>query len=150
MINKLSIERQKEIEKEVSGDTKKYLENCLNNYSEYISVAQKLFYEVYNKIAQYDQKYNILNHLSEYDEATKANDIDLQIIILKESVKQGIYTPATYERLAKAYEKKNDIESAYKVCITWFETDFWKLPNTANGSLRILKRLKRLEEKYGV
>lgn len=147
MINKLSIERQKEIEKEVSGDTKMYLENCLNNYSEYVSVTQKLFHEVYNKIAQYDQKYNILNHLSEYDEATKANNIDLQIIILEESIKQGIYTPVTYERLAKAYEKKNDIESAYKVCILWFETDFWKLPNTANGSLRILKRLKRLEKK---
>ena len=50
MLEKITIERQKEIEKEVFGDTKKYLENCLDNYSEYVSVAQKLFPEAYNKI----------------------------------------------------------------------------------------------------
>lgn len=150
MVENITIARQKEIEKEVFGDTKKYLENCLNNYSEYVSVAQKLFPELYNKIRYYDQKYNILDQLTEYDDATKTNNIDLQIIILKQEIERGIYTPATYERLAKAYEKKNDLESAYKVCIAWFETDFWKLPNTANGSLRILKRLDQLEEKYGI
>ena len=149
MLEKITIERQKEIEKEVFGDTKKYLENCLDNYSEYVSVVQKLFPEAYNKIRYFDQKYNILDHLTEYDDATKANNIDLQIILLKREIERGIYTPGTYERLAKTYEKKNDIESAYKACIAWFETDFWKLPNTADGSLRILKRLKRLEEKYG-
>jgi tetratricopeptide (TPR) repeat protein len=148
MLEKITIERQKEIEKEVFGDTKKYLENCLNNYSEYVSVAQKLFPAVYNKIGYYDQKYKILEHLAEYDNAIKANNIDLQIILLKREIERGIYTPGTYERIAKTYEKNNDIESAYKACIAWFKTDFWKLPNTADGSLRILKRLERLEKKY--
>ncbi|MBK0368527.1 hypothetical protein [Flavobacterium agrisoli] len=135
---------------EVSGDTKKYLENCLSHYSEYVSVAKIIFPDAYKKMIQYDQKYKIQNYLSEYDDATKVNDIDLQISILKQGIKQGIYAPMIYERLSKAYEKKKNIESAYITCIAWFETDFWKLPNTANGSLRILKRLKRLEKKYHV
>lgn len=142
----ISLERQKEIQVEVLGNVKRYVENCSNNYSEYVSASLKLFPEQYKKITTFDEKYDILKHLSEYDAATESSILDLQIKILKKVIKDGIYTPGTYERLAKAYEKNNDPESAYKTCLSWFETDFWKLPNTSNGSLRILKRLDRLEK----
>ena len=142
----LSQNRLKEIESEVYGDTQKYLENCSRNYSEYISAAQKLFPNLYKEIELFEKNYPLLEHLSDYEKAKINDDLESQIAVLKKGIENRIYTPATYDRLAKAYEKKKEIKLAYDVCVKWFETNYWKLPNTCKGSLRILKRLKRLEK----
>ena len=52
-----------------------------------------------------------------------------------------------YDRLAALYSKEKDFQKAYKVCKKWFDSIYWKIPNCANGSIKILDRMERLESK---
>lgn len=117
----------------------------MNNYLEYVSAAFVLFPELYNRIDEFDRRINFDDYYAYYSEALKSNDLEAQINILNEAIGYGIYTPYTYDNLAKAYEKKKEVIKAHSICLAWFETGYWKLPNMSNGSLKLLKRLKRLE-----
>ncbi len=135
-----------QVKKEIETDRKKYFENCRLNYSAYTSIAIKLFSDIYKNMEEMDKlgdpwtKYN-----SKASEIKK--DIDSEIEILENAVADKVYTPGTYNRLAVLYGKKKDYKSAYLVCKKWFELDYWKLPNTAGGSLNILERMEKLEKK---
>ena len=135
-----------QVKKEIATDKKKYFENCRLNYSEYTSIAIELFSGIYTKMEEMDKtgdpwtKYN--------SKASKIkNDEDAEIEILEKAVANKVYTPGTYNRLAVLYGKKKDYKSAYLVCDKWFKLDFWKLPNTARGSLNLLERMEKLEKK---
>ena len=141
--------RLAEIRNEIDGDVRLYLKNCSENYLEYVMAAQALFPDLYKRIENFDAKFDLLEYLSKVDEAKKAKDSETDIGLLKEGLDKTIYTPATYDRLALKYERNGNLEKARDACLRWFETDYWKLPNMSKGSLRILKRLERLEKKYG-
>ncbi len=135
-----------QVKKEIETDRKKYFQNCRLNYSEYTLIAIKVFSDIYKKIEEMDKlgdpwtKYNL-------KASTIKNDIEAEIEILENAVADKVYTPGTYNRLAILYGKKKDYKSAYSVCEKWFELNFWKLPNTARGSLNILERMEKLEKK---
>lgn len=138
----------KQIQFEISTNKRLYLQNCKQNYSQYINASLKMFSPVYEKMNKIDSqgdpwtKYNSIS-----DQLKKDGDIDGEIDLLNEAVSNEVYTPSTYERLSKLYEEKKDFLNAYNICKKWFELDYWKLPNTSTGSLRILDRMEKLEKK---
>lgn len=144
--SELSNERLAEIKNEINGDIRIYLKNCSENYLEYINAVQKLFPEVYEQMEKFDSELDMISYLSDLDKAKKSKDARTEYGLLKNGVEKRIYTPATYDRLAMLHEKNGQLEKVRDVCLTWFETDFWKLPNTWKGSLRILDRLEKIEK----
>ena len=145
----LSQKRLSEIENEIHGDIKEYFKNCSENYLEYVTAAQKLYPDVYAQMEKYDSEFDLSHYLSKIDRVRKRKDLAGEIELLKEGVDNNIYTPATYSSLAVKLEKNGHLEKALDICLKWFETDYWKLPNTWKGSLQILDRLEKLEKKYG-
>jgi hypothetical protein len=141
-------EKEERIKKEIEGDLRKYLENCSENYEEYVVAVRNIHPELYQKIETFDLNFNLSKYLLEIDNFRKEKDTEGEIKLLKNAVKMGIYTPATYDRLATIYEKNKELEKARNVCLIWFETDYWKLPNTNRGTLRILNKLEKIEKKY--
>lgn len=144
----MSKEKEERIKKEIEGDLRKYLENCSENYAEYVAVVRNIHPELYQKIETFDLSFDLSNYLTEVDNLRKEKNIEGEMELLKNAVKKRIYTPATYDRLAMLYEKNKDLEKAKNICLIWFETDYWKLPNTNRGTLRILNRLEKIEKKY--
>lgn len=51
-----------------------------------------------------------------------------------------------FEKLAKIYSKNKKFTEAHAVCIKWLSGEFWKIPNMATTSLRILDRFESLEK----
>ena len=136
------------VEKEIYEDKKQYLINCKDNYSEYINVAQKLFPDVYKRMHEIDKKGDPWNkYNSKAEKFKKDKNIIEEIKILNKAVTDKVYTPGTYERLAILYGKNKDYESAYDVCKKWFDLDYWKLPNSASTSIRLLERMEKLKLK---
>ena len=146
--NEISEERIKQIENEILTDKKLYLQNCRDNYSEYVATAQKLFPETYDKMEKIDAKGDPwTKYNSRAQQYKKDKDVSGEIAILEKAVADKVYTPATYERLAILYGKKKDIQAAYDICKKWFDSDYWKIPNMATGSIRLLERMEKLEGK---
>ena len=141
-------ELENKILDELSSSPKEYLENCLNNYSDYLKVAQKLFKESYIKMQLFDSEGDPwLRFNSKAEEFRKINDLNKEIELLELAIKKGIYTPYTYERLAIIYSKNKELQKAYRVCKNWFDSPFWMIPNMASTSLKLFERMKKLESK---
>lgn len=137
---------QSQLEKEILTDKRKYFENCKIHYAEYVHLAQNLFYDIYAEIKQMDLEGNPWTKYNSIA-AESRNDEKAEIKILKEAVDNCVYTPGTYDRLAILYSKRKKYQKAYDVCKKWFELEFWKLPNTSGGSLRILNRMEKLKKR---
>ena len=136
---------------ELENDLELYLTHCKNNYVKYVKVAQVIFKDIYDKMNLFDySKSNPADINYKAKELQKVNELETEIDVLQEAIYSEIYTPWTYERLAIIYIKQKEFEKAYKVCMKWFELDYWKLPNTSDGSLRILKRINNLEKKLNI
>src|SRR5690606_38465623 len=136
------------VEKEIFQDRKQYLKNCKDNYSEYIEIAQELFPDIYKRMEEIDEKENPWNkYNSKAEQFKNDNNVLEEIKILEKAISDKVYTPGTYERLAILYGKNKDYELAYEVCKKWFDSDYWKIPNTASTSLRLLERMEKLKVK---
>lgn len=136
---------------EMNTDKELYLTNCKSSYSLYLFAAQKLFKGVYTqleKIKPGQDAYSLYNSKSE--KLKRKKDFEAEQAVLEKAVQNLVETPGTYERLAILYSKNKRYNDAYSVCKKWFETDYWKLPNTATTSLKILRRRKRLENKLNL
>ena len=124
---------------------REYLNLCTQNYAEAVSIAQELFPEQYEKANTGMDPFD-----SFYDkaiEAKKRGNTQEEIRILETAVHHGSAMPYCYERLAIAHSKQENHEQAYEVCVKWFDSVFWKLPNASTSSLRLLDRLEKLREK---
>jgi 23S rRNA A2030 N6-methylase RlmJ len=66
---------------------------------------------------------------------------------LESLIEKEIFVVGLYEYLAKIYSKNKETQKAYLVCKKWFESKYWKSPNMATTSLRILDRMEKLEIK---
>jgi len=150
MVSEQLIERIKE---ELERDKKIYLQNCKDNYDEYVKVAQILFKEYYDNSFQLFKKnwdpYNVyiskaikLKEAGLFDEEKK-----LLIIATDDS---NTDTPYAYERLAIIYSKEKNYKKAYDVCRKWFNSIYWKIPNMATTSLGLLDRMEKLEKKLTI
>ena len=124
---------------------REYLDLCRENYAEAVSVTRELFpdyYECHFETMELSGNY--------YDKALRMKqrgDVEGEIRILETAIKGGVDLPVCYERLAVLYSKQKNYKRAYEVCAKWFESVFWKLPQTSTSSLRLLDRLEKLKEK---
>lgn len=140
-------ERLEEIKKEALTDKKQYLLN-LKNSDEYRDASMIIFKSVYRKMDKIDKSGDPwLKYNSKAEEFKKNNDVFGEIQLLEKAISDEVYTPFTYERLAILYSKNKDYKSAIEVCKKWFETDYWKIPNMLSGSLKLMERLEKLENK---
>lgn len=145
---KISAKRLQEIQNEIKTNKKLYLENCVENYSEYIHAAKILYPAAYHKIEDIEKN---KQYLFQYNlkslEYKKLKDINSEINILLEAVEEKTYTPYSYERLAILYSKEKNYTAAFKICEKWFDSEYWMIPNMSGGSLRILNRLEKIKLK---
>lgn len=122
-----------------------YLNFCSENRFESLEAAKEMFNQYYNNLVDNNNAWTDFN--SKAEEARKNGNAEEEKRILKSAIDSKVDTPATYDRLALLLEKERNFEDAKKICEIWFDSLYWKIPNMAKGSLRILKRWKRLKQK---
>jgi hypothetical protein len=124
-----------------------YLRFCKENYTTAVSVGQVLFPAYYKQMRQQldtgDDAWHKYN--SKAEQAREAGQTDTELAILAQAVDAGVDTPGTYERLAVLLGKQKEHQKAYEVCRKWFSGDYWKIPNAATTSLRLLERMEKLK-----
>ncbi len=146
MVNKALLDR---IKNEIEEDKRGYLENCKNNYSEYVEVAQTLFKEYYTSMLKLlDEKRDPYTlYISKAIKCKEEKDMDGEKKYLRLVVENNADTPYAYERLSILYSKEKNYQEAYNICKKWFDSIHWKIPNMASTSLRLLDRMEKLEGK---
>jgi len=134
------------IKKDIEEDKRTYLQNCKEHYSKYIEVAQILFKEYYD-IPSRKQDSWYENFTEKALEAKQNKETETEKQILEMAIDDKIDAPYVYDRLAVLYSKEKDFQKAYEVCKKWFNIIYWKIPNMATKSLKILDRMEKLEKK---
>ncbi len=143
---------------------REYLNVCKTNYAEAVSVAQELFPEFYKgdvsigylpprspseilhgKVIPPEDPFDSL--YSKTMKKKEQRNTDEEIQILETAVANHSKMPYPYERLAILYSKAKNHKRAYEVCMEWFDSGFWKMPNSSTTSLRLLDRLEKLRGK---
>jgi len=143
MINKQIVAR---IEKEIKDDKRTYLQNCRENYEQYIKVAQILFKDFYEQLSNNWDPYIV--YISKAIKLKEAGHFDEEKNILVIAVNdKNTYVPYPYQRLAIIYSKEKNYKKAYDICKKWFDSVYWKIPNAATTSLALLDRMEKLEKK---
>jgi len=146
MVSKTLLDK---IKNEIEGDKRVYLENCRNNYSKYVGAAQILFEEYYkSRLKLSDEKKDPYTlYISKAIKCKEEKDVDGEKKYLKSAVENNVDTPYAYERLSILYSKEKNYQEAYNICKKWFDSLYWKIPNMASTSLRLLDRMEKLEGK---
>ena len=137
------------IKNEIARDKRGYLENCKNNYSEYVEAAQILFEEYYKSMLKLldEKKDPYTLYVSKAIKCKEEEDIEGERKYLTLAVENNADTTYAYERLAILYSKEKDYQEAYNICKKWFDSLYWKIPNMASTSLSLLNRMEKLEGK---
>jgi Tfp pilus assembly protein PilF len=55
--------------------------------------------------------------------------------------------PSPYEQMTGFFIKEKNYQSAHGICERYFESENWKKPQYATASLKMLDRLRKLENK---
>jgi tetratricopeptide (TPR) repeat protein len=124
---------------------REYLDLCGQNYAEAVSLSIELFPDYYKKAPKVMAL--SANYYNKASDMKEQGNVEGEIRILETAIQGGVDLPACYERLAVLYSKQKNYKRAYEVCTKWFDSVFWKLPQTSTSSLRLLDRLEKLERK---
>ena len=124
---------------------REYIDLCRQNYAEVAEVSRELFPDYYKEVPKVMALSGSL--YGKAMEMKERGDVEGEIRILENAIQGGGNLPAFYERLAVLYSKQKDYKRAYEVCTKWFDSVFWKLPQTSTSSLRLLGRLEQLKKK---
>ncbi len=137
------------IRNEIEGDRRLYLENCKNNYSNYVEAAQILFKDYYESMLKLldERKVPYTLYISKAIKCKEEKDMDGEKEYLGLAIKNNADVPYAYERLSILYSKEKNYQEAYNICNKWFDSLYWKIPNMASTSLRLLDRIESLEGK---
>lgn len=130
---------------------REYLCYCKDNYVEAVEAAKEMFPYYYSGgdiLGKSDDIWG--QYSSKAEEAKREQNIESEIDILRSVVEANIAYPYAYERLATLYGKHKRDKEAYEVCLRWFESDHWKIPNAATTSLQLLERLEKLEKRLKI
>lgn len=144
----MSALKEKMIELLEQDQKREYLELCRQNYSEAVAITQEFFPSYYNEMFKTMEHYG--NYYGKALEMKKRGDVEGEIRVLETAIQDGTDLPICYERLATLYSKQKNYKSAYEVCMKWFDSVFWKLPQTTTSSLRLLDRLEKLKVKVSL
>jgi tetratricopeptide (TPR) repeat protein len=137
----MSILKTRMIELIEQDRKREYLNLCIQNYTQAVEIIRELYPEYYRGEDPFDNLYN------EAMEKKQLKVMQEEIHILETAIAKNSVMPYCYERLAILYSKQQDDKRAYEVVMKWFDSGFWKIPNSATSSLRLLDRLGKLEKK---
>ena len=118
-----------------------FLNLCIQNYAEAVGIIRELYPEYYKSGDPFDSLYN------KAMENKKLKATQEEIRILETAIAYNSIMPYCYERLVILYSKQQNYKRAYEVCMKWFDSGFWKIPNSATSSLHLLGRLEKLERR---
>ena len=141
----MSTLKEKMVELLEQDRKQEYLDICRQNYAEAVSITEELFPFYYKELPNI----MVLSE-SQYNKALEMKnngDIEGEVRILETVIQDGTDLPFCYERLAVLYSKQKNYKRAYEVCMKWFDSVFWKLPQMSTSSLRLLVRLEKLKGK---
>jgi len=137
----MSTLRTRMIELIEQGRKREYLNLCIQNYTEAVEIIRELYPEYYTGGDPFDSIYN------EVMENKKLKATQEEIHILETAIANSSIMPYCYERLVILYSKQQNYKRAYEVGMKWFDSGFWKIPNSATSSLHLLDRLEKLGKK---
>ena len=137
----MSTLRTKMIELIEQDRKREYLNLCTQNYTEAVEIIGELYPEYYKSGDPFDSLYN------EAMENKKLKATQEEIRILETAIANNSIMPYCYERLVILYSKQQNYKRAYEVCMKWFDSGFWKIPNSSTSSVNLLYRLEKLERK---
>jgi len=80
-------------------------------------------------------------------EAANCADRQEQVARWEKLAAEGIPWAVAYEFLVHHYAKEKDYEKAYYFCCVYFQTDRWRNPQCANSSYKLLKLMRKLDQK---
>jgi hypothetical protein len=114
MVSKALLDKMKN---EIEEDKRGYLENCKNNYSEYVEAAQILFEEYYKSMLKLldEKKDPYTLYISKAIKCKEEKDMDGEKKYLKLAVENSADTPYAYERLSILYSKEKNYQEAYNI-----------------------------------
>jgi len=137
----MSTLRTKMIELIEQDRKREYLNLCIQNYTEAVEIIRDLYPEYHRVGDPFDSVYN------EAMENKKLKATQEEIRILATAMANNSIMPYCYERLVILYSKQQNNKRAYEVAMKWFDSGFWKIPNSAISSLHLLDRLEKLEKR---
>ena len=137
----MSTLRIKMIELMKQDRKREYLNLCNQNYTEAVTIIRELFPEYYQSGDPFGSLYGEAMGNKEHKRT------EGEIRILETAISSSSIMPYCYERLAILYSKQKNYKRAYEVCMKWFDSGFWKIPNSSTSSLHLLDRLEKLERK---
>lgn len=137
----MSTLRTKMVELIEQDHKREYLNLCIQNYAEAVEIIRGLYPEYYKSGDPFDSLY------SEAMDNKEIKGAEEEIQILETAIANNSTMPYCYERLAILYSKQKDYKRAYEVCMKWFDSGFWKIPNSSTSSLHLLDRLEKLERR---
>ena len=79
--------------------------------------------------------------------AAECSDPEKQRAFCKEAISLGALDPWPYEQLVDFYLVLKEYSLAHEVCEQYFQTEGWKTPRWADISMKLLRRLVRLEKR---
>lgn len=83
-------------------------------------------------------------------EAANCPDHLEQVARWEKLVAEGIPWAVAFEYLVHYYAKEKDYARAYHFCCVYFQSERWKNPQCANSSYKLLKLMRKLDQKlYG-
>jgi hypothetical protein len=132
--------------KEIKEDKRTYLQNCREHYREYVEGAREMFSDYYDYSLE-KGGFWYQNFTSKAIAAKKRKETESEKFMLEKAVDEGVDAPYVYNRLAILYSKEKEFQKAYDVCKKWFNSIYWKIPNMATTSLKLLDRMEKLEKK---
>lgn len=137
----MSTLRTKMIELIEQDRKREYLNLCVQNYTEAVEIIRELYPEYYKGGDPFESLYN------EAMENKKLKVAKEEIRILETAIANNSIMPYCYERLVILYSKQQNYKRAYEVCMKWFDSGFWKIPNSSTSSVNLLDRLEKIERK---
>ena len=79
--------------------------------------------------------------------AAECSDPEKQREFCKEAISLGALDPWPYEQLVDFYLVLKEYPLAHEICEQYFQTEGWKAPRWADISMKLLRRLVRLEKR---
>ncbi|MBI2424392.1 MAG: hypothetical protein HYV27_16290 [Candidatus Hydrogenedentes bacterium] len=81
------------------------------------------------------------------DQAKQCDNPEMQKQFYWRAIDLGVHWPEAYERLARIYLREEDAETAYQICIRYFESDYWRRAPWYKNSKHFLRFMKKVDTK---
>lgn len=80
-------------------------------------------------------------------QAKQCEDAETQKHFYWRAIDLGVNWPEPFEKLARLYAHEDDLETAFAICIRYFESDYWRRAPWYKNSRHLLHFLKKVDKR---